>query len=1066
MNVSGYRVASVLVFCACLCIAAPAAGPPVTATSGRVSVGYDAQSSTASVVFKDGAGGSFTVSAIRPLYKDPARHVTKCTVSSGGDSLALKYQAGPYAATLRLTVSADGCRITLADVTGEVPHVAGVLRGPDELLPCRVAMDKGKLAQEVRDDIFEIGYGRASNRRMNTVYSRGSFLGVYISAAGGASADIKPLPDAYSFRTSAPVSLDLVDLWQVIGMRRGVGLVPRDWLKGHRPFPWAELSPVQLPYICMTDPRQWELSKKQIDFLADNLRDYGFLCYGEWPVTQYYPEYDPKLQPTWLEFQRSICEYAHKRGIKILRWVTDPEIDTEKYPDLNKMMTDKGWFAPNSSLLDYSNPSVQDWITGEYSKLARTGPDFYWVDNCGPTPTVYDPKMTELEGFRRFYASIQKGLLSTGRNDILIRSGASYMADYSAAGILDVYAPGPDVANCWVEQAISVATQLVHEDYLCHYNLWRRAIDDYFPAGPQTVDQTRAMATLLAFTGLGFTTTDVGLPSIPKDRLELLRQLVPIGSMRPLDIYRFDVKGIDALQGWGTQAPDGYKFDENPLPRIWTLNVLKGDYEWQLLAVFNWGMRTEQQHFISFADLGLDPDHEYLVFDFFSQKPVGVFSGGIGCRVAPSSARSLSIHPIGDRPFLVSTDRHITQGVVDTDHLAWDGKQSTLSGVFTAGVKGRTYHLTFYARAGARPVYAKVGGHRTGLQQLGGGLFRVAVACTGKNMPWSVGFGTSTVAGHAAQSVLRAGSAHAVSSVSDIAGRRGSVALADLRNPRTRSALLSDSRKLLDSVVAGGVQLVVVAPDAVTPDVMDFQSVLGVKWGIVRSVDGSSRALTVGTAEPKAVPGTLFQTTCISYATNRVDAVYRPLSRGGVLVVSPGASQSELNKWLGSLAANPQAWVKNLKDVQAHRAESSFTVITKWSFYANIAEATINFSPCLRRLELSTYTAREGIAGDPVPIPMFDVTFNKNLTLLPLLDPCDPQSPPDNYDLMYRRLPAEAVWWGENGDNNEMRYRFYAPAQCGGLGKTMPRNLTLCISTPGEIGWSDLLPLPSVVVVD
>jgi hypothetical protein len=1018
------------------------------------------------VVFRDNSGGSFTVSSIRPVYTGSANRVAKCTASTGEGALTLRYEAGSSAATLRLTVSGDGCQITLSDVIGEIPQIAGVLQGPGEMLPCRVAMDQGKLTQEVRDDIFEIAYGRASNRRMNTVYSRGSFWGVYFGTGAGVSANIRPVADGYTFRTSAPVRLSLLDLWNVIGMRRNAGLVPRDWLKGHRPFPWTEFSPVQLPYICMTDSRQWELTKKQIDFLADNLRDYGFSCYGEWPVTQYYPEHDAKLQPEWLAAQRRVCDYAHSKGIKILRWVTDPEIDAEKYPDLNKMMKDKGWFAPNGSFLDYSNPSVQDWIAGEYAKVGKTGADFYWVDNCGPKPTVYDPKMTELEGFRRFYGSVQKGLLSTGRNDILIRSGASYMADYSAAGILDVFAPGPDVANCWVEQQISVATQLVHEDYLCHYNLWRRAIDDYFPAGPQTVDQTRAMATLLAFTGLGFTTTDVGLPNIPKDRLELLRQLVPVGTMRPMDIYRFDVKGIESLQGWDTQSPDGYKFDENPLPRIWTLNVLKGDYEWQLLAVFNWGLRTEQQHFISFADLGLDPGREYLVFDFFSQKPVGIFSGGIGCRVAPASARSLSIHPIGDRPFLVSTDRHITQGVADTDGLAWDRNRATLSGVFTAGVRGRTYHLTFYAPSGWTSAQATVGGRSAKLQQLGGGLFRVSVACTDKKMPWSVAFRSSSLAKTAANSIPKVRGVRTVSSISEIAGSRNSVALADLRDPRTRRSLLGDPRKLIESATANGVQLVLISPDRLTPEVTTLQSALGVEWGIVRPVGGSGGDLTAATADAKAVPGLLFQTTCVSYATNRVEAIYHPLSRGGVMIVSSNVGQSELNDWVGSLAKSPEAWAKGLRDAQTHREASSFSIIKKCDAQWNTVDASVRFSPFLKGLDLSTYTAREGIAGDPVPIPVFDVTFNKNLTLRPLLDPCNPQSPPDNYDLMYRELPAEAVWWGDNGDNNEIRHRFYAPAKCDTLGKTLPRNLTLSITTPGEIGRSDLAPLPSVIVVD
>ena len=295
----------------------------------------------------------------------------------------------------------------------------------------------------------------------------------------------------------------------------------------------------------------------------------------------FYPEYDPKLQPAFLAGNKRTCDYAHSKGIKILRWVTDPDIQPSKYPNLHKMMLAKGWFSEPETppgakqrewLLDYSNPKVLEWITREYAKLARTGPDFYWVDNNHPTKPVYRPDAFAPDVFRNFYKAIQKGLLSTGRNDILIRSGASAWALYCGVGILDVYAPGPDIQNSWREQQIYAAVNLLHIDYLCHYNFWRRAIDDFFPAGPQTIDQTRAMACLLALTGIGFTTTDIGLPNIPRDRLELLRQIVPIPTIRPLDLYRFVAY---------------------PLPRVWVLNIQKGDSCWRVLSIFNWGLRRE-----------------------------------------------------------------------------------------------------------------------------------------------------------------------------------------------------------------------------------------------------------------------------------------------------------------------------------------------------------------------------------------------------------------------------------------------------------------------------------------
>jgi hypothetical protein len=84
----------------------------------------------------------------------------------------------------------------------------------------------------------------------------------------------------------------------------------------------------------------------------------------------------------------------------------------------------------------------------------------------------------------------------------------------------------------------------------------------------------------------------------------------------------------------------------------------------------------------AFGALGLNPDKNYYVYDFWNDTFVGNISGGdtLSQNLRFGEARMLSVHEALDRPQFISTNRHIMQGFVDISEIAWDGESMSLSG--------------------------------------------------------------------------------------------------------------------------------------------------------------------------------------------------------------------------------------------------------------------------------------------------------------------------------------------------------------------------------------------------
>jgi hypothetical protein len=118
------------------------------------------------------------------------------------------------------------------------------------------------------------------------------------------------------------------------------------------------------------------------------------------------------------------------------------------------------------------------------------------------------------------------------------------------------------------------------------------------------------------------------------------------------------------------------------------LFVFKIDTAWHQVAAYNPDDRNPSSKTILFGSpdyfgaFQLDPAKQYYAYEFWDNRLAGRFRGGDSLRLdfRPGEAKMLAIREVLDHPQLLSTDRHLMQGLVETRNLKWDAAKSELSG--------------------------------------------------------------------------------------------------------------------------------------------------------------------------------------------------------------------------------------------------------------------------------------------------------------------------------------------------------------------------------------------------
>jgi hypothetical protein len=162
--------------------------------------------------------------------------------------------------------------------------------------------------------------------------------------------------------------------------------------------------------------------------------------------------------------------------------------------------------------------------------------------------------------------------------------------------------------------------------------------------------------------------------------LEGVKRSSPILFTVPGQLYDYDPVKTDHLKqglrndNGGAQSGPIDADQKGEVCPWWMLDINQPFESWTVLTHMNWDPKPLPQAEVKFEDLGL-PGGTYSVFEFWSKRYLGEFKGSFTTRsVDPKDVATYAIRKTLDHPQILSTSRHISQGAVDLERVAWNGR--------------------------------------------------------------------------------------------------------------------------------------------------------------------------------------------------------------------------------------------------------------------------------------------------------------------------------------------------------------------------------------------------------
>lgn len=214
---------------------------------------------------------------------------------------------------------------------------------------------------------------------------------------------------------------------------------------------------------------------------------------------------------------------------------------------------------------------------------------------------------------------------------------------------------------------------------------------------------------------------------------------IPVLFTLPGQIFDVDPSSSDGLDhietdmsGSGERAADANRTSPYDL---FMLEINKPFEKWMIL-----GRAGERIAYIGFSDLGLPEDKEYLVFEFWTKKYLGSFTGGfeMGRIDSKYNCQVFCIRQREDHPQVLATSRHITCGGLELSNVGW--KNSKLSG--ESDLTGNdSYTLYIMEPGNARFGSFKCSGADIKENKKSGAIRKITVVSeTSKTIEWEINY--------------------------------------------------------------------------------------------------------------------------------------------------------------------------------------------------------------------------------------------------------------------------------------------------------------------------------------
>jgi len=340
------------------------------------------------------------------------------------------------------------------------------------------------------------------------------------------------------------------------------------------------------------------------------------------------------------------------------------------------------WFAKDAegnpyetawggTCLDMTKPETQAYVSSVVQRISHDWGyrffkmDGFWTGSATRQVYVNDGYKEDGIGDARFVNPDKTNIEALRDGTRLVRDAAGSgvfllgccvsqnMRSFGGSfGLLDAMRIGPDTGG-------DIGAPHGSRLWFLNGRVWWNDPDCVFVRSSLTIDRARLNASWTAIAGHLFYVSD-WLPETPTERLDIIKRCIPAHGLpsRPVDVF------------------------ESPVAQVWLLSDTRGSSRRDVVALYNW---DNEQSRISVATerIGLPPAQTYVAFDFWANAFVPPFQESITALLPAYSCRILAVRPADDVPQLLSTSRHVTQGIVDVTGEQWDTGKSTLSAVST-----------------------------------------------------------------------------------------------------------------------------------------------------------------------------------------------------------------------------------------------------------------------------------------------------------------------------------------------------------------------------------------------
>ncbi len=289
-------------------------------------------------------------------------------------------------------------------------------------------------------------------------------------------------------------------------------------------------------------------------------------------------------------------------------------------------------------------------------------------------------------------------------------------------GLLDAMRVGPDTGG-------DIGALNASRLWFLNGRVWWNDPDCVYVRASLPLDRARLNAGWTAMAGQLFYISD-WLPDTPADRLDIIKRCIPAHGLpaRPVDVF------------------------ESPVARIWLLTDTRQAVRRDVVAFYNW--ENDPIEISATPErIGLPPAQDYVAFDFWANTFVAPFHGPLTASLPGNSSRILAVRPVSAFPQLLSTSRHVTQGIVDVIGEKWDNAKSELSATSKV-VADDPYELRIVVPAAGKSCRAtgirvaaadQAAGVKVEIKQDGTQLRATITSPVSRDVKWTVAFVETTL---------------------------------------------------------------------------------------------------------------------------------------------------------------------------------------------------------------------------------------------------------------------------------------------------------------------------------